>query len=693
MGSFRRAMKVFPIFIVLSLASLGVSPLHAQDEASITAAGSGVVAPLAQAFSDASGIPLNLGIAGTSRGLQALCSGEVSLAVSTRALSVAEESACAAQGVDFYELLPGFNGLALISSPNSTFAQCLTSAQLNTLFAPTAVGQVLDWSQINPENTNDVFEVILPTVDSANYALLDSLVEGDGLRSDAATVSSDADAIAAVESNPNAVAVVNFENITDAVRTLQLSATAVGCVSPSAESFANRSYPAVEPLFFYANAAQAASGDLQAYLAAVVNENAADIVADTGFTPATEAIFEAGRALLAENNTGREFSRHVSEFQISESVSGTVNIGGAAAGSEFIRQAGTAFTSLYPGATVNSSLLGTVDGARRLCNGEIDMALFFVPLTDEQLANCEAVNVVPITFNLGFSAAALVSNAESEYLQCLTLEQLGAAFAISDTLPVTWDQIDPAFGADTITLFAPPIGSFTTDFLLLASGGTGAINRSDDAIQFSGDFLFRAAAAANVPGALALFDFNDFTEILESDQQNIQPVSIDGSEGCIEPGFDTLRDGSYALARPVQLVVSQRALVRPEVQSFLWFIAGDDQFDLLQNNGISGVEFSELQALRNRLQDEFAEAIAAALIAQPEATPEAEVTSEATAEAGAAPESEATTEATAQAEATVEAAPEAETTPESEATAEAASETETTPESEATAEATVESGS
>lgn len=687
MGSFRRAMKVFPIFIVLSLASLGVSPLRAQDEASVTAAGSGVVAPLAQAFSDTSGIPLNLDITGTNRGLQALCSGEVNLAVSTRALSVAEESACAAQGVDFYELLPGFNGLALISSQNAAFAQCLTSAQLNTLFAPTAANQILDWSQINSENAADALEVILPAVDSANYALLDSLVEGDGLRSDAATVSSDADAIAAVESSPNAVAVINFENITDAVRALQLSATAIGCVSPSAESFANRTYPAAEPLFFYANAAQAASEPLQAYLAAVVNEDAANIVTEAGFTPATDAIFEAGRALLAENNTGREFSRYVSEFQISESVAGTVNIGGAAAGSEFIRQAGTAFTSLYPGVTVNASLLGTVDGARRLCNGEIDIALFSVPLTDEQLANCEAVNVVPITFNLGFSAVALVSNAESEYLQCLTLEQLSAALAVSDTLPVTWDQVDPSFGADAITLFAPPIGSFTTDFLLLASSGTGAINRSDDAIQFSGDFLFRAAAAANVPGALALFDFNEFTEILESDQQNIQPVSIDGSGGCVEPGFDTLHDGSYALARPVQLVVSQSALVRPEVQSFLWFIAGDDQFDLLQNNGISGVEFAAQQSLRNRLQDEFAEATAAALIAQPEATPEAE----ATAEPDTAPEAEATVETTPEAEATVEAAPESEAT--TEVTAEPEATVEAAPEAEVTPEATVEVGS
>lgn len=659
MGSFRRAVKMLPLFIVLSLALLGALPLRAQDEANITAVGSGVVAPLAQAFADASGIPLNLEITGTSRGLQALCSGEAGLAVSSRPLSVEEESSCAAQNISFYELLPGFNGLALVSSTGSTFAQCLTSTQLNTLLAPTAANQITDWAQVNPDNAADPLEVILPTLESADYALLDSLVEGDGLRSDSITATSDEEAISAVEANPNAVAVINFENVSDAVRTLQLSATAAGCASPSAESFANRSYPAAEPLFFYANAEQAASGALRDYLEAVVGDEAATIVADTGFTPAPAAILETGRALLEDGNTGREFSRYVSEFRISETVTGTVNIGGAGAGSEYIRQATTAFTSLYPGVTINSSLLGTVDGARRLCNGEIDIAVFFTPLTDEQLANCEAVNVVPVTLNLGYNAAALVANAESEYLQCLTLEQLASAFAISDALPETWDQVDASFSADPITLFAPPAGSFATDLLLLASAGSGAINRNDDAINFNSDFLYRAAATANVPGALGLFDFNDFLEVLESDQQNIQAVSIDSGDGCVEPTSENVRAGGYALSRPVQLVVNQSALVRPEVQSFLWFIAGDDQYDLLLNNGITGVEFSEMQARRNTLQDAFADATAAALIVQPEATAEATEEAAPEAEATSEPTEEAAAEATQQAEATAEATEEA----------------------------------
>ncbi len=645
MGSFRRAMKILPIFIVISLVSLGAFPIRAQDEASITAVGSGVVAPLAQAFSEASSIPLNLEVTGTNRGLQALCSGEADLAVSSRPISVTEEANCASQNVDFLELLPGFNGLALVSSTESAFAQCLTSAQLNALFAPTAANQVLDWSQINTDNTPDALEVILPPVDSADYALLDSLVEGDGLRSDAVIASDDQEAIASVGVNPNAVAVINFENASDSVRTLQLSATAVGCVSPSAESFANRTYPATEPLFFYANAEQAASGDLHDYLAAVVGEDSAVLVADAGFTPATTGVLAASRSVLEDGNAGREFSRYISEFQIPEAVSGTVNIGGAGAGSEYIRQSTTAFASLYPGVTINSSLRGAVDGARRLCNGEVDIAVFFSPLTDEQLANCEAVNVVPVTLDLGFNAAALVANAESEYLQCLSLEQIAGAFAISDTLPTTWDQVDESFGTDPITLFAPSEGSFATDLLLLASAGAGAINRSDDALHFDGDFLYRAAAAANVPGSVALFDFNDLQEVLESDQQNIQPVSIDSGDGCVEPTADSIRDGSYPLSRPVHLVINQSALVRPEVQSFLWFIAGDDQFDLMLSNGISGVEFSEMQALRNHLQDEFADATAAALIAQPEATSEATPEVEVTAEVTPEVTEEATTEA------------------------------------------------
>jgi hypothetical protein len=125
-------------------------------------------------------------------------------------------------------------------------------------------------------------------------------------------------------------------------------------------------------------------------------------------------------------------------------------------------------------------------------------------------------------------------------------------------------------------------------------------------------------------------------------------------------------------------------MARQEVQSLLWYMLTDTNYALLAANGYTGLDFTDLPALRDRLQAAFAQAqddAAEAIRRGTEATPEA--TGEATAEA--------TDTAAATTEPTVEVAPAEATEAATEAPAEATSEATTEPTAEATAEATAAS--
>jgi hypothetical protein len=160
---------------------------------------------------------------------------------------------------------------------------------------------------------------------------------------------------------------------------------------------------------------------------------------------------------------------------------------------------------------------------------------------------------------------------------------------------------------------------------------TNVINRLDT--ELNDDPLYRAAATANVEGALTYMSWPEYEDVLSNNQANIQLVAV-GSD-CVLPSAETIADGSYSITRPGQLIVNQAALARTEVMSFLWYLLSDENIQYLEDAGFIGVTFADLAEARNTLQSVYTESLTAA--SQPEATaePGTEVTAEATPEATA----------------------------------------------------------
>jgi phosphate transport system substrate-binding protein len=247
----------------------------------------------------------------------------------------------------------------------------------------------------------------------------------------------------------------------------------------------------------------------------------------------------------------------------------------------------------------------------------------------------------------------LVANAASTYLQCLTTEQVTTIWQAASNDTITqWSQVSSDYPDEQMTLFAPTAGDPTTDLMLLTAAGESNIINRDDTEQ-NADPLYRAAATANVEGALTLLSWPEYERVQDNNQQNVQLVSIDAGDGCVSPNQDSIADGTYPLARPGQLMVNQAALSRVEVMSFLWYAVSDENLQALLDAGFVGVDFGDLAAARTTLQDTYAEASAAALQAEATAEPGAESTVEP--DAAAEPVSDATAEPAAESAATADA--------------------------------------
>lgn len=626
---------------ILILLALIISPSLAQDDSTITVVGSGIVQPLFQALADANSSEANLtmNITGTSSGFTQFCTGDADITTATRTITAGESANCNTNNQTYIELLVGQDIAAFVANPANEFAQCLTRAQLNSIFAPSAEGQTTNWQQIFPEAPDTPLTLFLPPENTSTYAILDQVVEGDGIRGDSSILSNSDELFASVSETPGAIGVARLSDVLASdqpIIILDLNAAAVdGCQSPTPENVEDNLYPAANQLLLYINTDSLVKPGMADLLSYLTSDESAQVIAEQGFIEPTSTAYQKNRDTLQAAISGEPITQVGSEFTVPVGVAGTVNVGGSANGFNFIKSASDTFTATNPAITVNTKIEGEPAGFRRLCNGEIDIATAYRDLTEEEASNCAANNITTVPVGIGNQSVVLVAHAANEYLSCLTTDQIATVWRAesADTID-TWNQVNADFPETPIMLFAPENGSPDTDLLLIKASGSELINRIDTA-DSKADPLYRAAATANIDGGLTYMSWQDYQSVLRNNQANIQLVAVDSGSGCIVPGENSIADGSYGLARTGQLIVNKTALARPEVQAFVWYLMSNENFPNLEANGFLGVRFGDLADIRANLLQAFSEAEVEFIQRAVETTPEVtvEATAEATAEA------------------------------------------------------------
>jgi phosphate transport system substrate-binding protein len=129
-----------------------------------------------------------------------------------------------------------------------------------------------------------------------------------------------------------------------------------------------------------------------------------------------------------------------------------------------------------------------------------------------------------------------------------------------------WNQVDPSFPDQALSLYGPGTSSGTFDFFTEAINGEEGASRSDYTASEDDNTIVQGVGGD--AGGLGYFGLSYY----EQNQDTLKVVQVDGGGGCVTPSTETVQDGSYVpLSRPLFIYPSADLLAREEGIAFVEF--------------------------------------------------------------------------------------------------------------------------
>jgi phosphate transport system substrate-binding protein len=300
-------------------------------EGSIVVSGSSTVEPIsslvAEIFNETNpDVAITVDGPGTGDGFELFCNGETDISDASRPIEQEEADACEANGIQYTELEVAFDGITVMTNPENTAVECLNNGDLYALFGPESEG-FSTWSDANAlaqevgGNGNfpdEPLEITAPGEESGTYDAFIELSgipdiaieqgipedESEALRQDYTSSPNDNVIIQAMAGSPSSLGFVGFafaEEAGDQVREIGIDG-GDGCVTPSAETISDASYPLSRSLYIYVNNEKLGQSEaLRAYVDYYLTDEALNqLVSEVGYIPLPTDRIEATRGVWAE---------------------------------------------------------------------------------------------------------------------------------------------------------------------------------------------------------------------------------------------------------------------------------------------------------------------------------------------------------------------------------------------------------
>ena len=233
------------------------------------------------------------------------------------------------------------------------------------------------------------------------------------------------------------------------------------------------------------------------------------------------------------------------------------------------------FVKIQPDVRPSVGLSGTGGGFKKFCAGETDISDASRAIKDEEKAICDENNIEYTEFLIAMDGLTVMVSPENNWLQSLTVEQLGKILGANSTI-VKWSDIDPAFPAEDIKFFIPDPDSGTRDYMIeVIAKATGDEDlRQDENTSFNSDDNVLLGGIANDKYALGFFGFAYFV----SNSDEVKAVAIVNKEGnAVLPSDAAVQDGTYnPLSRPLYIYTNNANLLsKPQVAEFVKFFLSE----------------------------------------------------------------------------------------------------------------------
>jgi len=218
---------------------------------------------------------------------------------------------------------------------------------------------------------------------------------------------------------------------------------------------------------------------------------------------------------------------------------------------------------------VTVGISGTGGGFKKFCRGETDISDASRPITKKEMDACKAAGISYLEMPVAYDALTVVINPKNTWAKNLTVAELKKMWEPAAQGKIThWNQVNPAWPKQPLTLFGPGADSGTFEYFTEAVVGKSKASRGDFTASEDDNVLVQGVSR-DVNG-LGYFGYAYYIENKDKlAAADIVPPS--GGPG-VGPSLDTVVSGAYQpLSRPILIYVNVKAAQRPEVKEFIEF--------------------------------------------------------------------------------------------------------------------------
>lgn len=260
-------------------------------------------------------------------------------------------------------------------------------------------------------------------------------------------------------------------------------------------------------------------------------------------------------------------------------LSGTIEVDGSSTVGPLTDAIAEEYAAVQPDVRVNLSISGTGGGFERFCDvGDTQISNASRPIKQEEADLCAENGIEFTEVRVGTDALTMVTNEATEFLDCLTTDELVTLWGPDGA--TTWDQVNPDFPAEEIQIFAPGADSGTYDFFNETVLEPNDIEEPRQDYNGSEDDNIIAQGIIGTPNSWGFFGFAYFV----NNPTGLRAVAYDAGGGCVEPSVETAQDDSYGLTRPLFIYLKNSALSEPHVADFVTFYL-DTVNDVIEDVG------------------------------------------------------------------------------------------------------------
>ncbi len=222
---------------------------------------------------------------GSGTGISAMVNGTVDIANSSRAMTESELEEARIRGIDPTEHVVGFDALAVFLHPDNPLDE-LSTVQLAEIYGER--GAYETWSELGvsvPGCSSDEIVRVSRQNNSGTYVYFKEAVLGQAeYRPGSLDMNGSSEVVDLVANTPCAIGYSGLAYATDGVEMPCILTERGDCVSPSADSAIDGSYPIARPLLMYT--AGEPTGPIKEYMDWILGEPGQCILVDKGFAAA-----------------------------------------------------------------------------------------------------------------------------------------------------------------------------------------------------------------------------------------------------------------------------------------------------------------------------------------------------------------------------------------------------------------------